>query len=387
MTRFRSFTRSRTFRVLVALLMAVGIAALAIRLRYGGGERFPSRIGEPTFGADKLELVAELTMPPGNIAVSKDGRVFFTFHPDGHPDIKVAELVDGQPRAYPDVAFQSEREGLWFDTPLSLRIDGSGHLWVLDQANHGTGDTKLLSFDLATNRVVREVHFTSEHAGLGSHLNDFAVHPAGDRVYIAEASIFAQTPALLVFDKRSGKTRRVLEGHQSVMPEPYYITVDNQPIEPLGLFAVRPGVDSIALDRKGEWLYFGAVTATKMYRVPVAALDDEGLTDEQLAERVEVYADKTESDGITSDDAGNLYLSDPEHNAIVALNANRQLETLFVDERLRWPDGFGFGPDGWLYVTCSALQHVILKSRAQVQSHAPYHIFRFKPGPSATPGH
>ena len=171
------------------------------------------------------------------------------------------------------------------------------------------------------------------------------------------------------------------------MPEPYYITVDGEPIEPLGLFAVRPGVDSIALDRKGEWLYYAAVTATKMYRIPTAVLDDPALSADRVAAAVEVDADKTESDGITSDDAGTLYLSDPEHNAIVALRPDRSLETLFVDPRLRWPDGFGFGPDGWLYVTCSALQHVIMKGEDSIEANAPYHIFRFRPGATAAPGH
>lgn len=379
-------------KLLIGLILVAGLILLALRIRYGGGETFPDRIGEAAldsavFDGAVLEKVVDLPMPPGNIAVSADGRIFFTFHPDAQPTIKVAELVDGQVRAYPDVDFQSEREGLWFDTPLSLRIDRQNHLWVLDHANHGMGDAKLLSFDLATNRVVREVHFSGDEAGLGSHLNDFQVSHDGDHVFIAEASIFAKTPALIHYRRTDGRVRRLLEGHPSVAAEPYYITVDGEPIEPLGLFAVRPGVDSIALDRKGQWLYYAAVTATKMYRLPVAAILDDGLTDAQLADQVEAYADKTLSDGITTDEAGNLYLSDPQHDAIVALRPDKTLEALVVDERLRWPDGFSFGPGGWLYVTCSALQHVILKSREHVQAHAPYQIFRFKTGTKATPGH
>ena len=55
--------------------------------------------------------------------------------------------------------------------------------------------------------------------------------------------------------------------------------------------------------------------------------------------------------------------------------------------RLRWPDGFSFGPDGWLYVTCSSLHEVIGRSGAHVRSRAPYQIFRFRPGKEGIPGH
>jgi hypothetical protein len=55
------------------------------------------------------------------------------------------------------------------------------------------------------------------------------------------------------------------------------------------------------------------------------------------------------------------------------------------DERLRWPDGLSWGPDGCLYVTCSALQHVLFRSAAEVRAHAPYQIYRFKPGPVGQP--
>jgi sugar lactone lactonase YvrE len=258
---------------------------------------------------------------------------------------------------------------------------------VLDLARHGLGDAKLMAFDIGSRELIRDHHFTRDQAGLGSHLNDFQVHPDGQRVYIAEASIFAKTPALIVYDAREPSVRRVLESDRSVMPEPYYITVDGEPIDAFGLFAVRPGVDSIALDRKGEWLYFGAVTATKMFRVRVSDLEDASLLPDELSRRVEEFGDKTESDGISSDDQGTIYLTDPEHDAITRMTADGSLSTLIRDPRLRWPDGLSFGPDGWLYVTCSALQHVIMKSPEHVTAHAPYHIFRFKPGTTAAAGH
>ena len=86
------------------------------------------------------------------------------------------------------------------------------------------------------------------------------------------------------------------------------------------------------------------------------------------------------------DVADNVYLTDPEHDAILTLGQDRKLRTLVKDSRLRWPDGLSFGPDGWLYVTCSALQHVLFERAAHMRAHAPYQIFRVKPGPEGVPG-
>jgi sugar lactone lactonase YvrE len=368
----------RRFRSLAILVAIPLLVAGLIRVRYGGGEQFPDRTGEPVLDGGALELVAQLDLPPGNIAVNADGRVFFTFHPDAKPKTKLAEWVDGRAVPWPNRAWQSERDGKsWLDTPLGIRIDAQARLWLVDNANHGMGDAKLLAFDIKRGELVREHHFSNDQAGRGSHLNDLAVHPNGEHVYISEASIFAKTPALIVYDVNTGKARRVLEGHRSVMPDHYYITVDGSPIEVFGLFAVRPGVDSIALDDKGEWLYFAAVTAEKMYRVRTADLGDVSLTESELESRVEVVGDKTVSDGIVFN--GDLFLTDPEHNALIRMSTKGELTTLLKDPRLRWPDGLSMGPDGWLYVTCSALQHVIMKDSEHVQAHGPYHIFRFKP--------
>jgi len=348
-----------------------------------GGVRLEDRTTDPKLPASALEVVANLDYPPGNIAVSSTGRVFFTLHPNGEPPVKLAELVAGRLVPYPDEAAQKTK----LDTPLAVRIDRQGRLWVLDFARYARGQPRLLAFDLASNTLVHEYDFPSSVAGFLSMVNDFQVDPRGEKIYIAETSPIRQKPGLIVYDVARRTSRRVLDGHPSVQAGNYVIHTPERDIKVLGLYTVRIGVDSITLDDRGEWLYYGPFSGDRLYRIATRDLNDESLAPEALAAKVESFAPKTISDGLSIDAADTVYISDPEHSAILTLGQDHKLSTLLKDPRLRWPDGFSFGPDGWLYVTCSSLQHVMFRTTAHMRANAPYQIFRFRPGPAGTPGH
>lgn len=368
----------RLLRWVIGLAIVVAAATYAT---LGGGMRMPDASTQPVLGNTALEKVVDLSYPPGNIAVSQTGRVFFTYHPDGQPPAQVLELKDSQARPYPNVGYPL------YQSVLALRIDGQGRLWALDHADLGWGRPRILAFDLATDKLVHRYDFPRSTAGRFSMLNDFQVSPDGKFIYIAEASPVIQRPALIVYDVERKTSRRLLQGHRSVKPLDYMIQAPGRDMTLLwGLYTLRIGVDSIALDRKGEWLYYGPVNGDRLFRVRTSALRDEKLTPGALGALVEDFARKTISDGLSTDDGGTIYLTDPEHSAIHTIAPDGRLRTLVRDARLRWPDGLSFGPDGWLYVACSALNEVLFVSPEQAKQAAPFQIYRVKAGATAPAG-
>jgi hypothetical protein len=363
--------------VLLAIVFVVVAFALVLRVRYGGPTvPFPDRTGDAILGGNALEVVAALPEPPGNIAVADDGRVFFTYHPEARPDVHLLQLVNGKPVPYPNAEWQKR-----FTTPLSVRIDRQGRLWVLDLGFHGFRHPRLFAFDLRSGALVHDWEMPRAIAGIGSFVQDFQVDPEGRWIYLADLSILAKHPAVIVYDTRTRSAHRALEGDPSIADHPYRIVAHGTPMEFLGgLYRMHPALDSIALDARGEWLYYGAMSNDTLYRVRVAELqaaESRSTASGQLPVlRVEAFGPKPQTDGIAIDDAGNLYLTEVEHGTIAVLGADHVLQTLVRDERLRWPDGLSLSRDGWLYISDSALADVILKSRAHIAAHAPYFIWR-----------
>jgi sugar lactone lactonase YvrE len=369
---------------LFSIIVFIGLSSAVIDAIYGGGEEFPDRLDTKAIvGSDSLELVADLPYPPGNIAVSEKGRMFFTFHPEGNPEFNVAELVFGEIQ---QLQFKSDHP-VELESVLSLRVDKQNRLWLLDYAIHGSGTPKILAISLDTMEMVHYHEFDNDIAPLGSHLNDFQVDASGQYIFIADASIFGLDPAVIVYDTHTKVARRVIEDHESVVADDYIPVIEGQKMLMFGVFAIRPGVDSIALSRDQKWLYFSPVTDEFMHRAPVEALINPNLPREELLSKVERFAPKTMSDGITTDNAGNIYISDIEHSAIVVMNKDGKMTTLLRDPALRWPDGFSFGPEGNLFVTASALQHVMLKPASYIQEKGPYQIFKIKTHVDAAAGH
>jgi sugar lactone lactonase YvrE len=343
---------------LLFLLVIVLLTAIVMGVRYGGGDPYRDLSTEPRLDDSQLEEVLNYPEPIGNVAVNRDGRIFFTVHPEARSKgNKLLEWVAAAAVPYPNGTVQPHL----FDTVLGLVVDARNWLWTIDHGSHGFGTARLLAFDLASGNIVHDYKFRAETAPAGSLLQDLRVTADGSTVFIADASMWRKKPAIIVYDVATRSARRVLESHLSVSAQNYLV------------------------DANDEWLYFAAINQSGLFRVPVRDLTDETMPSRQLENQVERFSDKPLSDGIVAAASGELYVTDVEHGAVIAIGQDQTLETIVRSPRVRWADGLSFGPDGWLYLADSALPDVVLKTRGYIDTQGPYFIFRFDPGYDAAP--
>ena len=347
MKKLRSFFKWLGFGLL-ALMICL---AVFLRLRYGGGKEYPDISGDPRYASADLELVFSYEEPIGNVAATTDTsghtRVFFTIHPESRPSkYKLVEIVDGKAEPFPNEVAQKEL----FTTVLGVFCDGHNRLWTIDHGNHGFMPVKLLAFDLDSREIVHEYAFPSEVAEKLSFFNDLSVSPDGRYVFVADVSFFGKTPSLVLYDTEQGKSRSLLDGHESVAHQSY---VPRPPAKKMrffgGLVDLLTGIDGLDVSLDGRYVYYAAMGHSGLYRIPVSACTDFSLSAEEIAGQVEFVSEKPLSDGIRCDSLGRVYITDIEHQGIYVVDPeNKKGFTLVKDERVRWADGMS--GDGYFYL-------------------------------------
>ncbi len=362
-------------RFLLFLLFIAVVATATLKVRYGAGEPYRDLTGDALLAESALETVLTYPEPIGNVAVTESGRLFFTVHPESRPrGNKLLEWVDGAAEPYPNGTVQQSL----FRTVLGLFIDDQNRLWSIDHGNHGFGDARILAFDLETNELVHDHTFPGAVAPAGSMLQDLRVSPDGRWVFIADASIWRQQPAIIVYDTQSRNARRLLQSHPSVSVENYLIRTATRDMSYVkNLLSLKAGVDGLTLDDAGEWLYYGAINQSGLYRVPVQALIDPSLPDRQVANQIERVTDKPLSDGLNAGTEGHIYITDVEHGAVMRWHPDSNLETVIRSDEIRWADNLDFGEADWIYLADSAIPDLVLQTAEHIEKSGPYRVFRF----------
>lgn len=331
-------------------------------------------------GATELETYLEFPkdMPPGNLAIAPDGRMFMSVHEFYGPELRVVEVMpNGDAKPYPteDWARAPSEDGDGLNGVLGLRVDREGVLWMLDgQGENQTG--RVVGWNTRTEQLHAIYYIGQPIARPFSFLNDLAVDREHEAIYISDTADHVNS-ALIVIDLTTGRARRVLEGSRFTKAEDTPMVIDGREIL-LGGDPAKIGVNPITVDPTNTWVYFAPMTSSSMYRVRTTDLLDESLSAAALEARVERYGDKPISDGSTVDAEGNVYITAMTDNAIGVTKADGAYEVLFQsDDGLPWPDGFAIGPDGYVYATVNELHRSPVLNGGEDASLGTYRIVRF----------
>lgn len=117
------------------------------------------------------------------------------------------------------------------------------------------------------------------------------------------------------------------------------------------------GINGIALSPNADTLYWTVTTGTHAHALPTAILREASATHPQIADRIEDLGSVGgNTDGLVTDSAGNLYITDVTHNGIVKYDPQTRSMTLVASStQVHWPDTPAIRPDGDLVFTSSGL--------------------------------
>lgn len=339
----------------------------------------------PSPASDSLDIVARLSLAPGNLTVTDEGRILISLHQHFSPELRVAEVHSGgRLTPFPNPAWNDpdRPDAERLDSVLGIQFDTEGIVWMLDNGMRSGVTPKLVGWNVSEDRLEQVIKLPEPVTRPDSFLNDLAVDRDHHHIYIADPTR-GDRPAIIVVDLATGEARRVLEADTSVSAEDVDLVIDQQPAlirRPDGsTFRPRVGVNPLALDAGNDWLYYGPMHGTSMYRIRTSDLRNELLSDQELAANVERFGNKPISDGSSMNRAGEVYVSDIGNNAIGVVTLNGSYVQMFQDDELiRWPDAFSFGPDDWCYVVINQLHLGPVLNAGEDATEPPFLIARFR---------
>ena len=358
--------------------LTLSVAALVLSTAVDAGAQWikPTSL-VPSYRNEHFQLTG--------VTISKAGRLFVNFPrwSDRYRYAVVEVMPDGSTRPFPNAYWNEwnrkpSTAGQQFVCVQSVVVDDQDALWVLDPAaplltSPVPGGAKLVKIDLATNTVAQIIHFNSDVIFPDSYLNDVRFDLTAGIAYIPDSG----HGGFVIVNLEEGTARRVLDGNPSTLAEPgIRIVVNGRPV--VGPDGQPPqfNVDGVALSKDKDYLYYKAVTAATLYRVPTAVLRDPSATAEQIAAAVEKVATIFPTDGLWMDSQNRLYLSDINDSAVKRLLPNGKIETVVADRRLQWPDTFTEGPDGSIYISSSEINLSPQYHKGYRIGRLPYTVYR-----------
>jgi sugar lactone lactonase YvrE len=337
-----------------------------------------------------FDILAELDSGPGNVTVTDGGRIILSLHQFYRPKYTVVEYKDNVLTPFPnkELADVDSKATLKLDSVLGIR-SANGVVWMLDNGMRGGVTPKLVGWDIKADKLHQVIMLPPPIAPKDAFVNDFAVDTRHNHIFISDPAGGANA-GLIVVNLNTGKARRVLEGHNSVIPENVDLVIDKVPIQVKDksgkLSRPHIGVNPITEDLNNEWVYFGPMHGHSLYRIKADDLVNEKLDATALANRVERYSDKPISDGITIDKDNNIYLGELAENAIGVISTDRKYRRLAQSPELSWVDSFCFGPAGQLYAVVNRLHQSATLNGGVLKAKPPFYLIQVKALALGLPG-
>ena len=340
---------------------------------------------------EMLEEVQRAPCGPGGMAITPKGDYIISCHQFFNPTYAVQRFnaKTGVWEPFPTLEMNTPGSGspVVLDSVLGIQCDPEGIVWMLDNGRLTQREPpKLVAWDTDKHQLHRVLYLTPPAVLKTSFLFDLTLDPEEPFIYISDPAN-GNDAAIIVVDLTTGLTRRVLQGEDCVKPEPSLnLQLNGKSVEsqsPDGT-VVRPlsGAGPIVVDRKGEWLYFGPMMGTTLYRVRTEYLKDPVLHPTTLKSQVEGFSEKRIGGSITIDAKGNVYFADVQFGAIGFVTQDespRRYRHRVQDGRIIWPGGLTFGPDGRIHFFSNQLHLSPLYNSGKDATVPPFEIFRVKP--------
>jgi hypothetical protein len=342
---------------------------------------------------DELQETAQAPAGPAGMCLLPSGEYVISCHQFFQPQFRVMKFDrQGNWLPFPTEAMNTPGSGdpILLDSVLGIACDSRGIIWMLDNGRRSGTAAKLVAWDTKRDEHFKSIVIDALALTPNSFLTNIALDPVGRYIYIADpADGFSS--AIIVVDIQTGLTRRVLERDRSVQMDPgVELKIDGMPIEvrrPDGVIATPlTGVNPIAVDRKGEWLYYGPRNGASLFKIKTQLLTDPAILPHVLSSQVTGVSPKPICDSMTIDSKGRIYFGDISRGSIdyVAPEENYlNLRLLLEDPRIMWPGGLSIGPDGLLHFFSSQLHRTSFFNSGKDVTAPPFSLFKIRPLPAS----
>jgi hypothetical protein len=263
-----------------------------------------------------------------------------------------------------------------------LQVTDDGKVWILDNGRRSEAPAKVLAWDTDKQTVPSLYHIAAPAVVPGSFLSDLIVDPDSPLIIVSDPAN-GSNAALILLDRSSGISRRILQGHSSLIPD-RSVALRPQAYGPrkrLDGSATLPhtGVRALGLDKGAKWLYYCPVQTRQLYRLPMALLRDRKKSEDTLRQAIQPYAQIGPCISFTLDEKNNAYIGDLELQGIgIVSGKDRNYSPFISDTRILFPNGLTFGHDGKLYFFSRSVTASTSIS-TQLPTPAQHSIFRLKP--------